>query len=112
MPKKPEKLGPLVHTPRGFERITFADHYGVKCSLQQSSLADLDAVWLGSDENQPVHHVMGESVSPRMHLTRPQVIDLVARLRAWLKTTSFKPVKPKKRRKLCHVVYDDYCEDD
>ena len=66
-----ENLGNLRRTQRGFEIITFHDHYNQACSLQQSSLAFEDAIWLGIAGN-------------RMHLTESQVMDLVERLNAWL----------------------------
>ncbi|MDJ0702823.1 MAG: hypothetical protein QNJ46_06035 [Leptolyngbyaceae cyanobacterium MO_188.B28] len=34
-------------TPRGFEVIEFEDEYGHACSLQKSSAADTDCIWLG-----------------------------------------------------------------
>lgn len=37
-------------TSRGFARAEFVDRYGVKCSLQASSLATEAAVWLGANE--------------------------------------------------------------
>lgn len=81
-------------TSRDFEVIDFIDHNGVECSLQQSSMTDLHhdagatAVWLGCDKNAVPH--MGHSMSPRMHLTREQVIELVTHLQAWLETGSFR----------------------
>ena len=41
-------------TERGFDLITFTDRYGTKCSLQKSSLATEDAIWLGPDNADPV----------------------------------------------------------
>lgn len=40
----------LLPTQRGFLRGEFTDRYGVKCSIQKSSLATEDAIWLGIDE--------------------------------------------------------------
>ena len=34
-------------TTRGFDIIKFVDDYGEECSLQKSSSADADRVWLG-----------------------------------------------------------------
>ena len=103
-------------THRGFELVTFRDCYGVECSLQQSSLAELEqpgasAVWLGVDEPNPqvlasqaasvgvstgqatgwVPYPISEAVSitTRMHLTRDQVAELIPLLEQWLKTGSF-----------------------
>lgn len=40
-------------TQRGFDYSTFKDLYGNECSLQKSSLATIDAVWLGVNEACP-----------------------------------------------------------
>ena len=40
-------------TERGFDIAKFADLYSEQCSLQRSSLAREDAVWLGINEPQP-----------------------------------------------------------
>lgn len=40
-------------TARGFAIIKFIDRYGVKCSLQKSSLASEDAIWFGVDDPEP-----------------------------------------------------------
>lgn len=41
----------LTKTNRGFDIIEFTDKYGLKCSLQKSSLATEEAVWFGIHEN-------------------------------------------------------------
>ena len=69
-------IGGARKTERGFERIDFVDFYDVPCSLQQSSLATEDAVWLGQG-------------SYRMHLNREQVVELIAVLQRWVDTGSF-----------------------
>lgn len=40
-------------TGRGFDRYGFRDRYGKACSLQKSSLATEDCVWLGIDDPEP-----------------------------------------------------------
>lgn len=55
---KPEK------TIRGFDLIRFTDRYNNKCSLQKSSLATEDAIWLGIEQQ-------------RMHLTQDIVKSLL-----------------------------------
>ncbi len=72
----------IYDTSRGFERIDFVDHYGEKCSLHQSSLADYEppgssAVWLGVGDE-------------RMHLDRNSVHALIGYLSRWLSKGSFK----------------------
>jgi hypothetical protein len=42
-------------TARGFSMIEFGDLYGNDCSIQKSSLATADAIWLGLDEGQRMH---------------------------------------------------------
>lgn len=40
-------------TGRGFGLMQFEDRYGSKCSIQKSSLATEDAIWLGIDDAEP-----------------------------------------------------------
>jgi hypothetical protein len=40
-------------TQRGFRTGTFTDRYGEQCSIQKSSLATEDAIWLGIDDANP-----------------------------------------------------------
>lgn len=54
-------------TDRGFRIDTFTDYNGQACSLQMSSLADAQCVWLGVK-------------SERMHLTQDQVKALLPAL--------------------------------
>ena len=59
-------------TDRGFSRVDFDDRYDARCSLQKSSLATENAIWLG--QNEPtVHPATGEIVGCRMHLTQEDV---------------------------------------
>ena len=81
-------IGRVTKTSRGFELIEFKDFNGEECSLQASSLATTDAIWLGCDNNAKIH--LGEQLSPRMHLDRKQVNRLVASLTRWLEKGSFK----------------------
>lgn len=90
-------------TERGFALISFLDHYGEECSLQKSSLATEDAIWLGVSKVRP--QIMSSDairlglrektndegdngwvdfeipkevlLSSRMHLTREQVQALL-----------------------------------
>jgi hypothetical protein len=81
-------------TNRGFSLIEFRDYYEHKCTLQESSLATEEAIWLGCnqgshyDERVQVVEIPGrvDSCLARMHLTRPQVKWLIKQLRQWLKT--------------------------
>lgn len=72
----------IERTERGFEIINFKDHYGVSCSIQQSSLAEYEppgtsAIWFGVSEN-------------RMHLSLKQVKELIPILTNWVNNGSFK----------------------
>lgn len=83
-------------TKRGFDVVEFKDHYNSPCSLQKSSLADLDAVWLGVDDANPmimtsdgwdVYDIPQEvQLTTRMHLTRDQVRELLPYLQAFVDT--------------------------
>jgi hypothetical protein len=54
-------------TARGFARADFKDFNGDPCSVQESSLATEDAIWLGLNEGK--HAVDGVCLA-RMHLDR------------------------------------------
>lgn len=100
MPKK-LKLEP---TERGFDRVEFVDLYGSQCSIQKSSLATDDAIWLGVNDAAPQMLVRGEGWKPvpipekdgvrivavntgaRMHLNREQVAALLPLLKRFVKT--------------------------
>jgi hypothetical protein len=73
-----------TQTHRGFRLYEFKDHYGEDCSLQKSSLADTDAIWLGIDKPKPTP--IGGLVSGRMHLTRKQVKALLPKLVKFVET--------------------------
>jgi len=80
-------------THRGFALYEFEDFYNAKCSIQKSSLAEYEAIWIGIDDADPkimaskvmengtgwVKYPIPEDVSlnTRMHLTRDQVIELL-----------------------------------
>lgn len=75
-------------TSRGFQKYTFSDRYDVKCSLQKSSIASEDCIWLGCEEANPRVLVRGKGWVPikiegtvlfdkRMHLTRKQVFKFL-----------------------------------
>lgn len=67
-------------TLRGFAIIEFKDQYLIDCSLQKSSLATADCVWLGVDGD------TGSTGHTRMHLTRTQVKRLLPHLQAFVDT--------------------------
>ena len=80
-------------TGRGFDIITFDDLYNKHCSIQKSSLASADAIWIGIDDAEPeilaMHTKEGGtgwvpfyipkevSLHTRMHLTRKQASKIL-----------------------------------
>jgi hypothetical protein len=89
-------------TGRGFPIIEFQDRYGHECSIQKSSLATEDAIWVGPNDANPqilasmtkeggtgwVPYHLPEDVSlyTRMHLTQDQVKELLPILMAFAET--------------------------
>ncbi len=82
-------------TLRGFKIIEFEDLYGIQCSLQESSLATDNAIWLGCQEANPKKLVKGEGWQPvnipedvqcttRMHLNCEQVKELLPHLQKFV----------------------------
>ncbi len=69
-------LGQDFRTDRGLQTVPFKDRNGQECSLQQSSLADASAIWLG-----PKGH--------RMHLDRYRVVALIIVLEQWINKGEF-----------------------
>jgi hypothetical protein len=47
------ELAATDHTGRGFAKINFTDRYGVDCSIQKSSLATENAIWIGVEDANP-----------------------------------------------------------
>ena len=91
----------VKRTNRGFGIVTFKDQYKNKCSLQKSSLATKECVWLGCDEIGLKHFKAGEGwkdiptpfsmeeswiANTRMHLTRAQVKKLLPHLIKFVET--------------------------
>lgn len=86
-----------TRTARGFALVEFKDRYDNRCSLQKSSLATEDAIWLGIDDAAPKRLVPGQGWTPvefppdtsfqtRMHLTRAQVKKLLPLLQNFVET--------------------------
>jgi hypothetical protein len=102
----------LEKTERGFKNGKFTDRYGAKCSIQESSLATEDAIWLGVDDADP--QIMSSDairmglkkptgtdtdwgwtkyelpkevlITTRMHLTQENVKELLPLLQKFVKT--------------------------
>lgn len=86
-------------TSWGFHKIEFKDINGVECSVQESSLATEEAIWLGVDDPDPeillpnkgwVKYPVLEDVlfKSRMHLSIKQAAQLVRILNKFLETGS------------------------
>lgn len=86
-------------TERGFALISFKDYFNVECSLQKSSLATHNAIWLGVNDTEFTifeDKNMGKyirtklppnfSVNTRMHLTQVQVKELLPLLQKFAET--------------------------
>tara|TARA_R110000822_G_scaffold25937_9_gene78477 strand:+ start:3188 stop:3529 length:342 start_codon:yes stop_codon:yes gene_type:complete len=52
--KKKKKKMTKSTTERGFTHYEFMDSYGAKCSVQKSSSAMEDKVWVGVDDANPI----------------------------------------------------------
>jgi len=79
-------------TSRGFGRREFEDMYGSTCSIQDSSLATDDCIWLGVNngehfECKPPYdtHPDAKSNGGRMHLSRGQVAALLPLLQHFVR---------------------------
>lgn len=70
-------------TGRGFLRGEFQDLYGSRCSIQESSLAEEHAIWLGVHEASPAYQIK-EGI--RMHLNQKQAAALLPLLEHFVKT--------------------------
>lgn len=77
----------LATTERGFAIARFEDRYQKKCSIQKSSIAFEDCIWLGVDDPKPeilkeggwvAYKIPKEvSIKTRMHLTQDNVRALL-----------------------------------
>lgn len=120
-------------TQRGFEYYEFTDRYGEKCSLQKSSLATGDAIWMGVNDlglkgmrygqgwtpisEEEVADVFGYQMvqgNKRMHLTRDQVARLLPILQRFVDTGEVgeragdKLVEELEREEIINLQHDHY----
>ena len=91
-----------MKTERGFKIIAFLDNNDEKCSIQKSSAADENKIWLGIDDPNPqimasqtpeggtgwVKYAIPENVllTTRMHLNREEVSILIIALQHFVDT--------------------------
>ncbi len=64
-------------THKGLRVANFTDRYGESCSIQRSSIAGEDCIWLGRDD--PPRNGNGQPLA-RMHLDRRMVRELLPAL--------------------------------
>ena len=89
----------LEITNRGLKLGKFKDQHGSECSLQKSSAAMQDCIWLGIDnpkltvfEDEKMRAYINTTlpknwmVDSRMHLTREQVAELLPLLQKFVET--------------------------
>ena len=85
------------NTERGFRLGKFLDRYKEECSIQKSSLATENAIWLGISDPKPKVMVLGAGwkevplpddafIAGRMHLTQDQVRTLLPVLQHFAET--------------------------
>jgi len=97
----------IKRTSRGFQIVEFKDIYGTDCTLQKSSLAEREALWLGPHEASPQICIPGKGWQPvpfpegtlfttRMHLDKKAVRKLMVYLQNWLDHNSFDKPRAKK----------------
>lgn len=81
-------------TNRGFSRGEFKDRYGEKCSIQRSSIAFEDCIWIGKDDatimlnDMPALLLEGFRTLCRMHLNREMAAELWPLLKTFEETGS------------------------
>ena len=72
---------------RNFAYAEFEDRYKQKCSIQKSSLATEDCIWLGVDVGIPVElGGDGKEIMGRMHLTQEMAAELIPILKRFVDT--------------------------
>jgi hypothetical protein len=89
-------------TNRGFALIEFEDLYEHQCSIQESSLASKDAIWMGIDDANPqimaskvredltgwLKYPIPEDVmlTTRMHIDKEQAKEIIEILQTFVDT--------------------------
>ena len=68
-------------TKAGLLRAEFKDRFGSECSVQESSMAGEECIWVGVEVD-----FNGVEVPQRMHLTREMARDLIEVLRHFART--------------------------
>jgi hypothetical protein len=84
-----EELLKLEPTQRGFMRAEFKDLYGNACSIQESSLATNNCIWLGCEHETVATN--GDKCGARMHLTQTMARELSALLLHFAENGDLRP---------------------
>lgn len=71
---------------RGFSYFSFKDRNGEDCSIQKSSIATEDCLWIGCDNNSMPHHATGQYSSPRMHINKNMAKKIIKKLIKFVET--------------------------
>lgn len=90
-------LSELKRTSRGFRFYEFKDRNDYSCTLQKSSVATEDCIWLGLETGSPQKLVLNEGwvdvelpegveLNTRMHLTQDQAKILAKQLNYFAET--------------------------
>lgn len=79
------KLGPRRKSSRGYAFMEFRDFNGESCSIQESSLATKNCLWLGCD-HETIHQVTGDPCGARMHIDLKLAKRIVRTLQHWIDT--------------------------
>ena len=74
----------IKFTDRGFAHAEFKDRYDAPCSIQKSSLAFEDCIWLGCDRAK--FDQQGRFCGARMHLTQEMAAELIPLLQKFVDT--------------------------
>jgi hypothetical protein len=93
----------VKETNRGFKRGEFTDHYGMECSIQESSIVSPGCLWLGLNDAKPlimardtpqggngwVPYPLPEQVMlhTRMHITQEMAAALIPLLQHFVETS-------------------------
>ena len=97
----------ITHTGKGFAKAEFLDRNEVPCSLQKSSIATEDCIWLGADDiglscfeagkgwNKVILDGVRHVANNRMHLSRANVQALLPLLKHFALTGDLPAPEPR-----------------
>jgi hypothetical protein len=86
-PGDQSKFMQIEFNNQNFAYAKFEDRYKQKCSIQKSSIATEDCIWLGVDVGIPVElGGTGDEIMGRMHLTQDMAAELIPILQRFVET--------------------------